>query len=160
MKRPYGVIAAIVLFFSAVVILLVSRWLTAEVNAFRDRGVTTMVRILGFREVSSGDTGTRTIALAEIVTDGEDDAVRDIAASHILMDEITEVGSLRHGQKLEVIVLPDGEFSMTPPGYTHWFVTRRSLDRHLRNSLSQWGWNSAVVLTVLSLLLWIRSGRK
>jgi hypothetical protein len=160
MKRPYGVIAAIVLFFSAVVILLVSRWLTAEVNAFRDRGVTTMVRILGFREVSSGDTGTRTIALAEIVTNGEDDAVRDVAASHILMDEATETGALRPGQKLEVIVLPDGEFSMTPPGYTHWFVTRRSLDRHLRNSLSQWGWNSAVVLTVIAMLLWIWSGRK
>jgi hypothetical protein len=59
-----------------------------------------------------------------------------------------------------VIVLPDGEFSMTPPGYTHWFVTRRSLDRHLRNSLSQWGWNSAVVLTVIAMLLWIWSGRK
>ena len=91
---------------------------------------------------------------------GENGPEGDLAAPHFLREEKTEVGSLRHGQKLEVIVLPDGEFSMTPPGYTHWFVTRRSLDRHLRNSLSQWGWNSAMVLTVLAMLLWIRSGRK
>ncbi len=76
------------------------------------------------------------------------------------MDEITEVGSLRQGQELEVLVLPDAEFFMTPPGYTHWFITRRSLDRHMLRSFSEWGWNAALVLTTLSLLLGAYSASK
>jgi len=160
MSRLYAAVTAIVLFISGCIILLVSWWLSAETNAFKERGVPTMVRIVGFREVPSGDTGTRRIAVARRVTDGRGPSAEELVASHILMDEITEVDSLRQGQELEVAVLPDSEFSMTPPGYTHWFITRRSLDRHMRRSLSEWGWNAALVLTALSLLLGAYSASK
>ena len=160
MSRTYAEITAVVLFLSACIILPVSWWLSGETNAFRERGVPTMVRIIRFEEVSCGEDGTRRIAVAERVTDGRRPAGEDLLASHILMDEITEVGSLRLGQELEVAVLPDAEFFMTPPGYTHWFITRRSLDRHTRQPISEWGWNSALVLTALSLLLGAYSASK
>lgn len=153
MLKTYVEATAVVLFLSACIILPVSWWLSGETNAFRERGVPTMVRIIGFEEVASGDDGTLRIAVAERVADGRRPAGEELVASHILMDEIAEVGSLHLGQELEVLVLPDAEFFMTPPGYTHWFITRRSLDRHTREPISEWGWNSALVLTALSLLL-------
>ena len=160
MSKTYAAATAVVFFLSACIILPVSWWLSVETNAFREHGVPTMVRIIGFEEVSSGEDGTRRIAVAERVTDGRRPAENERVASHILMDEITEVGSLYTGQELEVVVLPDAEFFMTPPGYTHWFITRRSLDRHTREPLSEWGWNSAFVLTALSLLLGAYSASK
>jgi len=160
MRRTYVEATVIVLFISACIILPVSRWLSAETNAFRERGVPTMIRIIGFEEVASGEAETRRIAVAERVTNERRPAEDERIASHILMDEITEVGSLHLGQELEVAVLPDAEFFMTPPGYTHWFITRRSLDRHTRQPISEWGWNSALVLTTLSLLLGAYSASK
>lgn len=160
MLKTYVEATAVVLFLSACIILPVSWWLSGETNAFRELGAPTMVRIIGFEEVAGGDDGTRRIAVAERVTDGRRPAEDERIASHILMDEVTEVGSLRQGQELEVVVLPDSEFSMTPPGYTHWFITRRSLERHTREPISEWGWNSALVLTALSLLLGAYSASK
>ena len=139
---------AVVFFLSALVIVLVTWVLSAEISRFLENGERTLVEIIGFREVSSGSAPqTRSVAIAQ----GAEPGSREMFASHILMDD-GEVARLSVGLRLRVVTLPSRSLTFTSPGYDRYFVTSESLGRHAENPPSDWAIPSTVILLTLALI--------
>ncbi len=133
---------AVVFSLSALVIVLVTWVLSADISRFLENGELTLVDIVEFREVSSGSAPeTRTVAVAQGVEPGN----REMFASHILMDD-GEVARLSVGLRLRVVTLPSRSLTFTLPGYDRYFVTPESLERHAKNPPSDWAIPSTVIL--------------
>jgi hypothetical protein len=157
--KKKALIAAIILLCIGLVSAAVFSYVQSSSRSFERKGVWDTLRIIGFREVSSGPAPfTRTIAIAESIHP-KDLIPEKILASHILMDP-AEVSALKVGQTLQAITLPNSELPNTMLPYDYWFVTQACLERHISSPSRGIGVIMPLFFIILSLPLGIYGLRK
>lgn len=150
--KKLAAVVAVTAWLSVAVLMWVSHQVDYEVKIFVTKGVVESVRIVEFREVSSGrQPNRRRIAIARMESRLPSGTEHDNLVSHILMSD-NEVDELRIGQVLPVVVLPGTDVPANYCPGKYWFVTQRSLDRHGRNPVIEWGWKSMIAISVVGVI--------
>lgn len=134
MKKPFLIISLTLLLVDLVLWAALFT-IQTSIRRFAEFGTREEIRIIAFREVSSGPApNTRTIAIAEPVSLRPKVPDRTLA-SHILMSS-SEVSVLRIGQTVSAITLHDRHLPATLQNYRHWFLTQPCLVRHQSKAIS------------------------